>query len=88
MAKRKISNPCKFIFLWTNLLLNGTTGFLVDEGDINGMAEYIVMIANEPELASRLGKAGSEKINSTYTVGKNIEKVTEVIEKLLAQKTF
>lgn len=64
------------------------TGLLVNEGDIDGMAEYIVRIADEPELATRLGKAGCEKINSDYTVKKNIQNVTEAIERLLAQKTL
>ncbi|HXH17980.1 MAG TPA: glycosyltransferase [Chitinophagales bacterium] len=63
---------------------HGRTGFLVDEGDIDGMAEYIVKLGNQPELATELGKTGSEKIQAGYTIAKNIEMLTKVIDNFLA----
>lgn len=62
---------------------HGQTGFLIEEGDIDGMAEYIIRLGSEPALASRLGKAACAKITAVYTTANNIKKVAEVIEGLL-----
>lgn len=62
---------------------HGKTGSLVEEGNIEGMAEFIIQIANDPVLSSRLGKAGSEKIHSQFTANRYIEIVTQEINKLL-----
>ena len=32
-------------------------GFIVEEADVNGMAEAIIKVARNPDLAGRLGKA-------------------------------
>jgi glycosyltransferase involved in cell wall biosynthesis len=39
-------------------VLDGSTGFLVDEGDTVGMAERIVVLARDPDLRRRMGAAG------------------------------
>ena len=62
------------------------TGFLVDEGDIDSMAEYIVKVGKNPLLATTLGKAGYEKIIVRYTTSISIDKVAAVIDKLIEQK--
>ncbi len=38
----------------------GITGYLVDEGDIDGMASYILQLANNAELRNTFGKEGWE----------------------------
>jgi len=67
---------------------HGRTGFLVEEGDIDSMAECIVKIGNDSKLAATLGQAGSAKIRETYTTARNIEKVTEVMDQLLTKKSL
>ena len=41
---------------------NGVTGFLVNEGDTEKMAEYMVKLAQDGELRKRIGLAGKNKI--------------------------
>jgi glycosyltransferase involved in cell wall biosynthesis len=38
-----------------DVVLEGETGFLVDEGDVSTMAQRMIEIARQPELAGRLG---------------------------------
>ncbi|MDZ4845291.1 MAG: glycosyltransferase [Chitinophagales bacterium] len=59
------------------------TGFLVEEGDIDGMAQYIINLGENAALASMLGEAGRRKITRDFTAQKNIERLTTVIERLL-----
>ena len=40
----------------SDAVIHGKTGFLVDEGDIETMAEYIYRLLASPDLASEMGK--------------------------------
>jgi len=40
----------------SELVRNGETGFLLPEGDIDGVAEAIIKLLDDPELARRLGQ--------------------------------
>jgi len=62
-----------------DVVLEGKTGFLVDEGDINGMAEYMIRLLQSKEEAGRLGKAGHERVAAFFTMEKHIERLTEIL---------
>jgi glycosyltransferase involved in cell wall biosynthesis/radical SAM superfamily enzyme YgiQ (UPF0313 family) len=50
------------------------TGFLVEEGDWEKMAEYIIILAKEPGLRKKMGIAGREKIlKEDFTVEKMLD---------------
>ena len=61
------------------------TGFLVAEGDINGMAEYMMRLAKDPQLAADLGKAGREWISSEYSMEKSINHLWSIIDAAIAE---
>jgi glycosyltransferase involved in cell wall biosynthesis len=61
-------------------VLDQKTGFLVDEGDINGMAEHMTRLANDAQLAADLGQAGREWVNSEYSMTKSINTLWRIIE--------
>lgn len=56
------------------------TGLLVEEGDINGMAEHMTRLANDPQLAAEMGKAGREWISAQYSMEKSIARLWSIIE--------
>lgn len=62
------------------VVLEGETGFLVDEGDVFGMAAHIVRLANEPGLAGCLGSAASRRASSFFTIQHHLRDVTSIIE--------
>jgi len=43
------------------------TGYLVDEGDIEGMAAHIVQLANDAELRNQFGQAGWERAKKYFS---------------------
>ena len=61
-------------------VINDKTGFLVAEGDINAMAEYMTRLAKDPQLAADLGKAGREWVSSEYSMEKSINRLWSIIE--------
>ncbi len=48
-------------------VLDGQTGYLVDEGDASAMAERFVQLARDPALRRRLGLAGYESAKERYS---------------------
>jgi glycosyltransferase involved in cell wall biosynthesis len=56
------------------------TGFLVDEGDIEGMAKCMLRLAKEPPLASRMGKNARERICIEYSMERSIHNLSKIIE--------
>ena len=66
-------------------VLDQKTGLLVEEGDINGMAEQMVRLARDPQLAADLGKAGREWISAEYSMSKSIKNLWAIIEQAMSK---
>jgi len=62
-------------------VIEGVTGYLVDEGDWRGMGEYMITLLNEPELAEKMGQAGRRHILENYAVEQQMGKIQEILEK-------
>jgi len=66
-----------------DVVIENETGFLVDERDIEGMADYMIMVANDPDLASRLGSAARTRICSEFSMDKRINKLWDIIASVI-----
>lgn len=62
------------------IVVDKETGFLVDEGDVNGMAEAMVCLAQNPELARSMGLAGRKCIEEHFSMESSIDKLWKVIQ--------
>jgi colanic acid/amylovoran biosynthesis glycosyltransferase len=67
------------------VVLENETGFLVEEGDIQGMAEAMQRLAESPELAARLGEAARLRALHYFTLDRHIRDLTRMIETKLMQ---
>jgi len=56
----------------------GKTGFLVDRGDAQGMADRILELAANPELRQRLGRAALQAARKKFDLQRNVEKVVKL----------
>ena len=61
-------------------VIDKVTGFLVDEYDITGMAEKIILLASSPELAVKFGKAGHDYMVNNYDINLRITLLNSIIE--------
>ena len=68
------------------VVLEGETGLLVDEGDVAGMAAAIARLATDPALAERLGRAAALRARSAFTVGHHLEAVAGLVERVVAER--
>jgi glycosyltransferase involved in cell wall biosynthesis len=68
------------------VVLDGTTGLLVDEGDVEAMADAMVRLLRDPVLAQALGEAGCFRVQSQFTVQRHLEDLTALLRRVQIQR--
>ena len=66
------------------IIRDGTTGFLVQENDIEGMAAKAQLLASEPEMRRRLGHAAHRHAQETFELAHQVEKLDSFYDGMLA----
>jgi colanic acid/amylovoran biosynthesis glycosyltransferase len=64
-------------------VINGETGFLVEENDIQGMADCMIKIAGDVNLAVELGAREATYIRANYEIKDRIITLTGLIEQAI-----
>jgi glycosyltransferase involved in cell wall biosynthesis len=67
-------------------VIEGTTGYLVNEYDTAGMAEKMIMILSSPEQAAAMGREGRKHIMANYTLSDRIARLNSILEDAIAKK--
>ena len=62
-----------------DIVVDGRTGYLVDEHDVAGMARYMERLLADPTLAAQLGRAGRERIEQSFGIEATIAQLWRVI---------
>jgi len=63
-----------------DVIIDGETGLLVDEHDVDGMAKQILRLIENPGLARSLGQAGKENIRINFSMDKHLEIIRSVLQ--------
>jgi glycosyltransferase involved in cell wall biosynthesis len=63
-----------------DVVLEGETGFLVEEHDVEGMAQQMLRLAQDPDLAGKMGRAGRARIQEFFSKEKSIDCLWDIIE--------
>ncbi len=64
-------------------VIDGETGLLVDERDIEGMAQCMLQLAKDPDLAGRLGRAAREWVCANFSAERSIGNLWRIIESVM-----
>ncbi|MBV8389603.1 MAG: glycosyltransferase [Mucilaginibacter sp.] len=64
-------------------VIDGVTGYLVQEHDIEGMAQKMILLAESPEKAAQLGAAGREHILKNYNMPDRINTLNDIVHKCI-----
>ncbi len=68
------------------VVLDGETGLLVDEGDVAAMAAALARLAADPALAGQLGQAAARRAASAFTVAHHLAAVAGLVERVVAER--
>jgi glycosyltransferase involved in cell wall biosynthesis len=63
-----------------DVIVHEETGLLVEEHDVEGMAENMLKVLNDIEYAKKLGTAGKQRIKDHFTMEKHISVIQNLIE--------
>ena len=66
---------------------NEKTGLIVPPKDAKKLANAIIKILNNPDLANKLGKKGCQKVKSNFTWEKQVEKTKVIFQNEYEKQT-
>jgi glycosyltransferase involved in cell wall biosynthesis len=66
-----------------DVVIEGRTGFLVDEHDVPGMAAHMLRLARDPNLAGTLGREARRRVEAEFSLEKRIGRLWGIIESCL-----
>jgi glycosyltransferase involved in cell wall biosynthesis len=69
-----------------DVVSDGEDGFLVDVGDVRGIADALERLARDPELRRRMGERGREFVVPRYRVERLVDDVDSLYRELLTEQ--
>ena len=66
------------------MVVDGETGFMVEPGDREGLAERMVRLARDPELRRRLGAAAADRAREAFTVTAHVDAMERILKEAAA----
>jgi glycosyltransferase involved in cell wall biosynthesis len=68
-----------------DVVVEGESGFLVAEGDVAGMAERMLRLARDPELAGRMGRFARDHVMRNFTEAHSMEALWGIVTSCVEQ---
>ncbi len=65
---------------------HGKTGFLVEELDVDSMADYMMELCENPEKGKSMGLNGKRNMNLNFTIEKHLNCLAELVNKAMVNK--
>jgi phosphatidyl-myo-inositol dimannoside synthase len=66
-----------------DVIVEGVTGFLVDQNDQAEIAGRLVALLREPDRARQMGAAGAQRVHDVFTFDRFSARITDLIERAL-----
>jgi glycosyltransferase involved in cell wall biosynthesis len=66
-----------------DVIVEGETGFLVEERDVRGMATHMLELARSPALAERMGEQASARIATHFSKAGSLARLWSTIERAM-----
>ncbi|NEP85100.1 MAG: glycosyltransferase family 4 protein, partial [Okeania sp. SIO3B3] len=63
-----------------DVIIDGETGYLVDEYDVDTMAEKMLHLATDNYLAATLGQAARQRVKANFSLETQIQNLWQIIE--------
>lgn len=61
------------------VVLDGVTGFLVNHGDVDTLADRLILLLNDEDLRKRMGEAGRRRVREHYSFEHFLQRLSQVL---------
>ncbi len=65
------------------LVVDKKTGFVLPQGDVDGLADALISLATNGELRSRMGSYGRQRVESEFTFDARMQKIENLYDSLV-----
>lgn len=69
-----------------DVIEHGVSGFLVEEKDVERMADYMLELCENPEIAKTMGTNGKRNIGLNFTIEKHLACLADLINKTIVNE--
>ena len=69
------------------VVLDGQTGLLVEEGDETAMAQAMARLVQDPALAARLGDRGRQRVQEHFTIKHHFQQVSQLLHQVMQDRS-
>ncbi|MNL49008.1 GDP-mannose-dependent alpha-(1-6)-phosphatidylinositol monomannoside mannosyltransferase [compost metagenome] len=66
-----------------DVIINEKTGLLINEHDVDAMAQKMIMLLENKEYAIQLGKKGKENIKSNFSQERHLKILNDLVDKAI-----
>jgi L-malate glycosyltransferase len=66
-------------------IVEGETGYIVSSGDDAALAERIIQLLRQPELARRMGEQGRQRVVDEFSCERHLQNTLDLYDELLSQ---
>jgi colanic acid/amylovoran biosynthesis glycosyltransferase len=70
-----------------DVVIEGETGFLVDEHDVDGMAAHMLRLLEDAALAARMGAAARHHISTHFSQEQSLNRLWRIVESSMALRS-
>ncbi len=70
------------------IVIDGINGLLFSPGDADHLAEKILYLLANPEIARRMGEDGAKRVRSFFSLEKSVKKIEQLFFELLSEKGY
>ena len=69
------------------VVLDGQSGLLVEEGDETAMAQAMAQVLQDPALAARLGDFGRRRVQEHFTIEHHLQQVSQLLHQVMQHRS-
>lgn len=70
----------------SDVIEDNVTGLLVPEGDVDDMAEKIIYLLSNPEIAKNMGNQAKKNIELNYSMGDSLQKLRSILSESIGNQ--
>jgi glycosyltransferase involved in cell wall biosynthesis len=65
------------------LVVDGQTGYVLPQGDVEGIARALIALAKNEQLRKRMSHAGRERVEREFSFSTRLQRIEALYEKIL-----